>query len=146
MRSSATQVERKGLDTPQDRRHTNVTVLRDNRPDRSRPRLRGRLFLKQKTAYDIDCDWSSDVCSSDLIERGVRVEGLEASNEKDAEDEDQRDCHDWLSMRVRNNQLMGDKRDQADREKTQHHDGGTACRSEERRVGKECRSRWSPYH
>src|SRR5215813_15380015 len=22
----------------------------------------------------------------------------------------------------------------------------TACRSEERRVGKECRSRWSPYH
>ena len=23
---------------------------------------------------------------------------------------------------------------------------GTAKRSEERRVGKECRSRWSPYH
>src|SRR5258708_29412584 len=23
---------------------------------------------------------------------------------------------------------------------------GTFCRSEERRVGKECRSRWSPYH
>ena len=23
---------------------------------------------------------------------------------------------------------------------------GTAVRSEERRVGKECRSRWSPYH
>ena len=23
---------------------------------------------------------------------------------------------------------------------------GTALRSEERRVGKECRSRWSPYH
>ena len=22
----------------------------------------------------------------------------------------------------------------------------TSCRSEERRVGKECRSRWSPYH
>ena len=22
----------------------------------------------------------------------------------------------------------------------------TGCRSEERRVGKECRSRWSPYH
>ena len=22
----------------------------------------------------------------------------------------------------------------------------TLCRSEERRVGKECRSRWSPYH
>ena len=24
--------------------------------------------------------------------------------------------------------------------------GGTIDRSEERRVGKECRSRWSPYH
>src|SRR2546423_7905733 len=24
--------------------------------------------------------------------------------------------------------------------------GGRGCRSEERRVGKECRSRWSPYH
>ena len=24
--------------------------------------------------------------------------------------------------------------------------GPIACRSEERRVGKECRSRWSPYH
>ena len=24
--------------------------------------------------------------------------------------------------------------------------GGTRSRSEERRVGKECRSRWSPYH
>ena len=24
--------------------------------------------------------------------------------------------------------------------------GGCALRSEERRVGKECRSRWSPYH
>ena len=24
--------------------------------------------------------------------------------------------------------------------------GGTLTRSEERRVGKECRSRWSPYH
>ena len=25
-------------------------------------------------------------------------------------------------------------------------DGSFLCRSEERRVGKECRSRWSPYH
>ena len=25
-------------------------------------------------------------------------------------------------------------------------DGGSFTRSEERRVGKECRSRWSPYH
>ena len=28
------------------------------------------FFFKQKTAYEIvDCDWSSDVCSSDLLEK-----------------------------------------------------------------------------
>src|SRR5256886_9286088 len=26
------------------------------------------FFFKQKPAYEIDCDWSSDVCSSDLGE------------------------------------------------------------------------------
>src|SRR5467141_4872395 len=25
------------------------------------------FFFKQKTAYEIKCDWSSDVCSSDLM-------------------------------------------------------------------------------
>ena len=29
---------------------------------------------------------------------------------------------------------------------TEHFLPGTQVRSEERRVGKECRSRWSPYH
>ena len=29
---------------------------------------------------------------------------------------------------------------------TEHTDAGEKTRSEERRVGKECRSRWSPYH
>ena len=28
------------------------------------------FFFRQKTAYEVvDCDWSSDVCSSDLIEQ-----------------------------------------------------------------------------
>ena len=31
-------------------------------------------------------------------------------------------------------------------EKNGFHEIVTLCRSEERRVGKECRSRWSPYH
>ena len=27
-----------------------------------------KIFFKQKTAYEMtDCDWSSDVCSSDLV-------------------------------------------------------------------------------
>ena len=30
------------------------------------------FFFKQKTAYEIyQCDWSSDVCSSDLLERFI---------------------------------------------------------------------------
>ena len=30
------------------------------------------FFFKQKTAYEIkECDWSSDVCSSDLPEGGT---------------------------------------------------------------------------
>src|ERR1022692_5255576 len=31
--------------------------------------LGGSVFFKQKTAYEIQGDWSSDVCSSDLISR-----------------------------------------------------------------------------
>ena len=32
------------------------------------------FFFKQKTAYEIvDCDWSSDVCSSDLHHRFLRA-------------------------------------------------------------------------
>src|SRR5260221_3823195 len=58
------------------------------------------------------CDWSSDVCSSDLSnlqdfsERSQMESGLPGNVWTNAQD--------W--------------------------------RSEERRVGKECRSRWSPYH
>ena len=34
------------------------------------------FFFKQKTAYEIkECDWSSDVCSSDLARAGVGVDG-----------------------------------------------------------------------
>ena len=33
------------------------------------------FFFKQKTAYEIyQCDWSSDVCSSDLLEWRVKLE------------------------------------------------------------------------
>ena len=32
------------------------------------------FFFKQKTAYEFkECDWSSDVCSSDLIEHDAAV-------------------------------------------------------------------------
>src|SRR5688572_7251382 len=36
------------------------------------------FFFKQKTAYEIDCDWSSDVCSSDLrTAGGISYTGLQ---------------------------------------------------------------------
>src|SRR5210317_2285947 len=73
------------------------------------------FFFEQKTAYEIsECDWSSDVCSSDLS----RPFGLHRAVE----------VHQGLAA------LGAEGR----------------VRSEERRVGKECRigcrSRWSPYH
>src|SRR2546430_3819743 len=34
------------------------------------------FFFKQKTAYEIDCDWSSDVCSSDLDRRAQGIPPL----------------------------------------------------------------------
>src|SRR5436189_6371062 len=53
-------------------------------------------------------DWSSDVCSSDLIVEEAASAGLGKAE--------------------------------------QRHGASATMRSEERRVGKECRSRWSPYH
>src|SRR6478736_4845684 len=71
------------------------------------------FFFKQKTAYEIDCDWSSDVCSSDLTSSTATAGKA-------------------TSVPVEARRGRPPKVDDA--------------RSEERRVGKECRSRWSPYH
>ena len=77
------------------------------------------FFFKQKTAYEIGTgDWSSDVCSSDLGFGVGIVVSLGAGI--------------WLS--------------QASGEQEDGNGDDPAARSEERRVGKECRSRWSPYH
>ena len=83
------------------------------------------FFFKQKTAYEM-CgrDWSSDVCSSDLISLlllqplleavGLNIHGIKSST---------------FMKKVGGNLSVN-----------------AVLRSEERRVGKECRSRWSPYH
>ena len=88
------------------------------------------FFFKQKTAYEIvSRDWSSDVCSSDLA-ISVVITDL-TSTQADAATGGRvagpvvRGMLDYL--------LTGDGAD-------------VVLRSEERRVGKECRSRWSPYH
>ena len=77
------------------------------------------FFFKQKTAYEIGTgDWSSDVCSSDLGTLGSSEEGFEL--------------------------VEGAGGPETAAEAAGG--GQEAPRSEERRVGKECRSRWSPYH
>src|SRR3546814_12750251 len=79
-------------------------------------------------------DWSSDVCSSDLIEAAFMRGGDAAL-----------DGHAAVALRHAAEAVVGHQTDAAS-------DGDGACglflRSEERRVGKECvstcRSRWSP--
>src|SRR2546430_2532317 len=89
------------------------------------------FFSSRRRHTRFDCDWSSDVCSSDLIldpmaGRGTTLQEawLAGHNgygvELDVKAVEALAAHmtTWLRHK----------------------------RSEERRVGKECRSRWSPYH
>src|SRR3712207_7563133 len=82
-------------------------------------------------------DWSSDVCSSDLDPAALR-DGLDELRPARGHPQllaQLGDEHvDDLGLRL----VVG----AAVKVLEQHRAG----RSEERRVGKECRSRWSPYH
>src|SRR5438309_6369779 len=82
------------------------------------------FFSSRRRHTRWNCDWSSDVCSSDLIflfrDRALSFDygrGVDLRN-------------------IRSNVLLVP-------EDVRPHD---ERRSEERRVGKECRSRWSTYH
>src|SRR3546814_6872178 len=97
------------------------------------------FFFKHKTAYEMRIsDWSSDVCSSDLIEtvaapasksRGGGISGAASGR----------------IQRLDEVQLQEEPR-----APTGMPEMDRVLRSEERRVGKECvskcRSRWSPVH
>src|SRR5688572_31965164 len=86
------------------------------------------FFSSRRRHTRFDCDWSSDVCSSDLrviSDRRARQPKEVGQREKERY---QRDEH--ANPRVL----------------PRHKQRAVAHRSEERRVGKECRSRWSPYH
>src|SRR3546814_7776859 len=103
------------------------------------------FFFKQKTAYEMRIsDWSSDVCSSDLLD-GDLVERVHRHL-------------DVLRLDARlvalDPDLDVEVDDALDGDEDLHRDNlqpwKDCRRSEERRVGKECvrtcRSRWSPYH
>src|SRR2546421_5461113 len=92
------------------------------------------FFSSRRRHTRSDRDWSSDVCSSDLGSRASRS-GVTAAPARAHHAAVLfvhgagylQNVHKWWSSYYREymfNQL----------------------RSEERRVGKECRSRWSPYH
>src|SRR5260221_1440440 len=84
------------------------------------------------------CDWSSDVCSSDLstMRYDKSGEGWGRGDEMWACDSKRGNCTDFHSV------LIGMMRSSGIPARFEI----GVPRSEERRVGKECRSRWSPYH
>src|SRR5438309_4419670 len=73
------------------------------------------FFSSRRRHTRWNCDWSSDVCSSDLL----LLQNLFPQKKAVGEE-----------MRAKLAALIREY----------------SARSEERRVGKECRSRWSPYH
>src|SRR3712207_7953535 len=82
-------------------------------------------------------DWSSDVCSSDLAHE---LDQADAAGRRAGLDAGGVDGLGGLGHRRLEAEALVDVGDVVV-------DGlGDADRSEERRVGKECRSRWSPYH
>src|SRR2546430_5429933 len=94
------------------------------------------FFSSRRRHTRFDCDWSSDVCSSDLIYarkpllNHMNISWFRAADAAGAAPSAQARWPAMLSWRgAWEGAVMTPGR-----------------RSEERRVGKECRSRWSPYH
>src|SRR3546814_9797908 len=97
------------------------------------------FFFKQKTAYEMRIsDWSSDVCSSDLLQQHRQRRGR--GDDALAADA----CFGQPQVQ---GEIAARGQVAVDRDQFLH---AADLRSEERRVGKECvstcRSRWSPYH
>src|SRR3546814_8118459 len=108
------------------------------------------FFFKQKTAYEMRIsDWSSDVCSSDLLGQVERLDAQPVARERHAPTATIPDGEREHAVET----LDAGRTPGVER---LEHDLGIAAgeepvaRSEERRVGKECgstcRSRWAPYH
>src|SRR2546430_3809321 len=94
------------------------------------------FFSSRRRHTRFDCDWSSDVCSSDLdanvIEKAVFSNVYLNTEAQHAADESTAttvySALEIVTVASRDRRVV------------------YIVRSEERRVGKECRSRWSPYH
>src|SRR2546430_11546531 len=99
----------------------------------------GLFFSSRRRHTRFDCDWSSDVCSSDL--QGATDPGADLREPEIPYAEQEQDApHEVMEVGASDDDIV---------ERTfpcMNGVGDGADRSEERRVGKECRSRWSPYH
>src|SRR2546430_7181966 len=104
------------------------------------PYLTPFVFSSRRRHTRFDCDWSSDVCSSDLELRSLDAHIGAAAH--DAEVLGQRGFGEMQAQPRRDRMRHRYMRDEALAEER----ALALVRSEERRVGKECRSRWSPYH
>src|SRR5256886_6841580 len=93
------------------------------------------FFSSRRRHTRFDCDWSSDVCSSDLApspratKNGSPPTPLKARTGLFTPP--------GMSRVAASNNRFESLMSRVSR---------SSARSEERRVGKECRSRWSPYH
>src|SRR2546427_1225484 len=103
---------------------------------RSRPTFVFFFFSSRRRHTRFDCDWSSDVCSSDLspsfLFPSAMQHSLQEFNERETPMTLLRTLASFLAAAI----ALAAGPAQAEMKN----------RSEERRVGKECRSRWSPYH
>src|SRR2546430_12509438 len=94
------------------------------------------FFSSRRRHTRFDCDWSSDVCSSDLWPFSWR---------KAARPIPQLPPGKGPRQKMLRRQGRGEENERIC-SWTPPGSQSEARRSEERRVGKECRSRWSPYH
>src|SRR5260370_9331562 len=95
------------------------------------------FFSSRRRHTRFKCDWSSDVCSSDLFtSSGTYVTQWGAFGTGSG----QFDVPGGVAVDGNGEVYVADRNNNRIQKFTSN------GRSEERRVGKECRSRWSPYH
>src|SRR5256885_11766473 len=93
------------------------------------------FFSSRRRHTRLQGDWSSDVCSSDLMDGAAPL--FQLALQRLAYRDQRVGAGNELSFHFTQGRLIEPGPDG----EIVH-----AVRSEERRVGKECRSRWSPYH
>src|SRR5256885_11793348 len=93
------------------------------------------FFSSRRRHTRLQGDWSSDVCSSDLSSVGQELTGVYQANDRAL-----------AAKLAERSQGLPTATPEAHGLVVMKGINDLADRSEERRVGKECRSRWSPYH